>query len=184
MKYRGFSLSEMIIVIVIIAILLAIGIPAYLSSVRRAEVRNVANGLSDVISMLYEYEDKEAVYDKYFVKINNYIIPDPATGERYLQIQLIKYVGGTETVLKELKSKTVELNSDIIVTGAGPVATYLYYDKNGTLWKFSGSPGLRANESHYQNTNKEIVVKARGATSGYQKRVIIKALPPGSVEVK
>lgn len=106
MKCRGFSLSEMIIVIVIIAILIAIGIPAYLSSVRRAEVRNIANGLSDMISILYEYEDKEAVYYKYFVKINNYVIPDPTTGERCLQIQLIKYVGGTETVLKELKKQS------------------------------------------------------------------------------
>jgi len=55
MKCKGFSLSEMIIVIVIIAILLAIGIPAYLASVRRAEVKNVANGLADMLSMLYEY---------------------------------------------------------------------------------------------------------------------------------
>ncbi|WPX08019.1 prepilin-type N-terminal cleavage/methylation domain-containing protein [Anaerocellum danielii] len=184
MKYKGFSLSEMIIVIVIIAILLAIAVPAYMSSVRRAEVRNVANGLSDMLSVLYEYEDKEAVYDKYFVKINNYVVPEPGTGERYLQIQLIKYVGGIESVLKEIKSKAVELNSDIIVTGAGPVATYLYYDKTGTLWRFAGSPGLRTNENHYQNANKEFVVKVRGATGGYQKRVIVKALPPGSVEVK
>ncbi|ADL42964.1 hypothetical protein COB47_1684 [Caldicellulosiruptor obsidiansis OB47] len=184
MKCKGFSLSEMIIVIAIIAILLAIGIPAYLASVRRAEVKNVANGLADMLSMLYEYEDKEVVFDKYFVKINNHIVPDPVTGETYLQIQLVKYESGTEKVLKELKSKSAELDSDVIVTGAGPIATYLYYDNKGILWRFSGSPGGRSNESYFPNANKVFVVRIRGITGGYQKKVIVRVMPPGSVEVK
>ena len=183
MKNKGFTLTEMVVVVAIIVLLISIGIPAYLSSVKRAEIRNVANGLCDLISTLYEYEDKELNYDKYFLKINNYIVPD-ARGERYLTIQLISYKNNSENVMKEIKSKIAELESDIIVSGAGTVYTYVYYDNEGVLWRFAGgSPANRSVQARYLNTNKEIIVKARNTSGGYQKKVIIMALPPGSVKI-
>ncbi|AEM74121.1 prepilin-type N-terminal cleavage/methylation domain-containing protein [Caldicellulosiruptor acetigenus] len=181
MKKRGFSLPEMIAVIAIIAILLAIGIPNYIASVRREEVRSVANFLADAIIQLYDLEDKKQDYNTYFLKIVDVV--NPATSQRELTISLIKYQSASETVIKERTSKVAELDSSVIVTGIGSVATYLYFDKEGRLCRFSGSPGLRSNQATYY-TEQQITVKVRGGSGGYQKRVIIKPVPAGSVEVK
>lgn len=182
-KNKGITLVEMVVIVTIIAILLTIGILNYLNFVRREEIKNVSNFLKDAMLSLYDIQDKTQDYDTYFVVINNYEIPD-STGASKLEIKLIKYKNNSILELKSLSSKIVQLSSPLIVSGAG-LETYLCYDKYGRLCRFSGSPGLRSNNSTYY-TDQQIIVKIKNKPDGawFEKKVILKSVPAGSVEVR
>ncbi|BCS80722.1 prepilin-type N-terminal cleavage/methylation domain-containing protein [Anaerocellum diazotrophicum] len=199
-RFKGFTLQEMAIVLAILAILLAIAVPNYIAMKKRADVNSVATQFAAMIRELYEKIDSEMEYDtytsapgghisKYYIKIDNYYIPDPVTGERSLKIQLIKFDASftpQETVLKDIKSKTVKLQnalgSSILMDSAGAVATYITFKPNGEIVRFTGSVLARGNVSTFSAQNKIEVIPVSG--HGYKRVVVLNSVPPGSVEVQ
>jgi prepilin-type N-terminal cleavage/methylation domain-containing protein len=199
-KFKGFTLQEMAIVLAILAILLAIAVPNYIAMKKRADINSVATQFAAMIRELYEKIDSEMEYDtytsapgghisKYYVRIDNYYIPDQTTGERSLKIQLIKFDASStpnEVVLKEIKSKTVKLqnaaSSSILMNSAGAVATYITFKPNGEILRFTGSVLARTNVHTFTSQNKIEVISV--SNSNYKKTVILNSVPPGSVEVQ
>lgn len=199
-RFKGFTLQEMAIVLAILAILLAIAVPNYLAMKKRADVDSIATQFAAMIRELYEKVDSEMEYDtyssatgghmsKYYIKIDNYYIPDPVTGEKCLKIQLIKFDATStpsEVVLKEIKSKTVKLQnapgSSILMDSAGAVATYITFKPNGEIKRFTGSMLARGNVETFSAQNRIEVIPVSG--SNYKKTIVLDSVPPGSVEVK
>lgn len=199
-RFKGFTLQEMAIVLAILAILLAIAVPNYLAMKKRADVDSIATQFAAMIRELYEKVDSEMEYDtyssatgghmsKYYIKIDNYYIPDPVTGEKSLKIQLIKFDATStpsEVVLKEIKSKTVKLQnapgSSILMDSAGAVATYITFKPNGEIKRFTGSMLARGNVETFSAQNRIEVIPVSG--SNYKKTIVLDSVPPGSVEVK
>ncbi|AZT90859.1 prepilin-type N-terminal cleavage/methylation domain-containing protein [Caldicellulosiruptor changbaiensis] len=200
-KLKGFTLQELAIVIAILAILLSIAVPNYIAMKKRADVDSIANQFAAMIRELYEKIDSEMEYDtynssagghmsKYYIRIDNYKIPDPISGERNLKIQLIKFDASaspaTETVIKEIVSKTVKLQnasgSSILMDSAGNVATYITFKPDGKILRFTDRVAARNNVEDFSVRNGiEVVPKSGG---GYKKTVYLNTVPPGSVEVK
>ena len=199
-RFKGFTLQEIAIVLAILSILLAIAVPNYISMKKKADINNIATQFVAMIRELYEKIDSEMEYDtytsapgghisKYYIKIDNYYIPDPVTGERSLKIQLIKFDASStpqETVLKEIKSKTVKLQnalgSSILMDSAGAVATYITFKPNGEIVRFTGSILARGNVRTFSAQNKIEVIPVSGHS--YKKVVVLNSVPPGSVEVQ
>lgn len=199
-RFKGFTLQEIAIVLAILSILLAIAVPNYISMKKKADINNIATQFVAMIRELYEKIDSEMEYDtytsapgghisKYYIKIDNYYIPDPVTGERSLKIQLIKFDASStpqETVLKDIKSKTVKLQnalgSSILMESAGAVATYITFKPNGEIVRFTGSILARGNVRTFSAQNKIEVIPVSGHS--YKKVVVLNSVPPGSVEVQ
>lgn len=194
-RLRGFTLQEIAIVIAILAILLAIAVPNYISMKKKADVNSVANQFAAMIRELYEKIDSEMEYDtydslsgghksKYYIRIDNYYV------EPYLKIQLIKYEtsgsGATEVVLKEIKSSTVKLQnapgSSLILDSAGSVATYITFKPNGEIKRFTDSISVRNNVVTFSGRNGIEVLPVSGGS--YKKTVYLDSVPPGSVKVE
>jgi len=199
-RFKGFTLQEIVIVLAILAILLAIAVPNYVAMKKRADVNSVATQFAAMIRELYEKIDSEMEYDtftsstgghisKYYIRIDNYYISDPVTGEKSLKIQLIKFdavASSNEIVLKEIKSKTVKLQnaagSSILMDSAGAVATYITFKPNGEILRFTGSVAARGNTYVFSAQNKIEVIPL--SSSNYKKVIILNSTPPGSVEVQ
>lgn len=183
MREKGFTLNEIVIVLAILAILIGIAIPNFISMKKKADVNSVANQLFAMINDLYEKMDSEMEYDKYFIKIDDYLIPDPTTGENTLKIWLIKFESGStpqEIILKKIESKTVILNSSLIVRLSTP--TYITFDNVGRLRRFTDSISHPASEVLLTDPQTIEVVPKDGGS--YKKTIKIRTFPPGSVSIQ
>lgn len=104
-RYRVFTLIEVVIVIAILSVLLAIGLPNVISMKNKAEVNNVTTTLAAMFRDVYEAQNQEMAYNrKYYIDIYNYTSSYPDS----LIIREMKN-DGSKKILKELKSDIVSL---------------------------------------------------------------------------
>ncbi|MGH8670600.1 MAG: type IV pilin protein [Burkholderiales bacterium] len=62
MRYRGFTLIELMIVVTVVAILAAVAMPAYTDHVRRAKITEATSNLSDLRVKLEQFFQDNRTY--------------------------------------------------------------------------------------------------------------------------
>lgn len=105
-RRRGFTLVELLVVIVIIGILMALLLPAIVKAIREAHVRSCGNNLKQLYSMLHIYGTKHKGFwptetgEALWLKFQNMTPPliDPSMAEIYYCHVLgdIRGVGSTD----------------------------------------------------------------------------------------
>ena len=109
-RSKGFTLIEVMIVVVIVSVLLAIGLPAYQEQVRKTK-RSIARGeLLEVLARQEQYFINNKTYAEYLVKLgysdavsNEYAVDDDtnsgAPGSGIYNIKLVPLPNATLPVL-------------------------------------------------------------------------------------
>lgn len=78
-KYRGFTLVELMIVVVVITILAAIALPSYQQYVRRADESAVAQMMQQIATELEKYKSRQFTYVGYSLPADLTYWPKNAT---------------------------------------------------------------------------------------------------------
>ncbi|MEZ0536227.1 prepilin-type N-terminal cleavage/methylation domain-containing protein [Caldicellulosiruptoraceae bacterium PP1] len=187
-KNKAFTLTEMAIVISIIAILLGIAIPNIISMKKKAEVDRAINILASLLRETYDKTNQALLSDGYYIEIivNN---------NKVQQINFIDFTDGTKKVVKtfdvnNLVIKIYENDTQLLPTSNYKVI-YLTYTKYGILYgTFANnafndvtsiiSTSLTSKINYYSNKD----IKIELAYSDKKKTLIMPIASPGRVEIK
>jgi type IV pilus assembly protein PilE len=127
-KQHGFTLIELMIVVIIIAILSAIAIPSYSDYVTRARVVEATGGLGDARNKMEQFFQDNRVYP------TGCVVSPTAPGATQVQVQALQYFNLTCNF-----PSTTQFTAT--ATGIGPMAGFSYTinELNVRTSAFSGS---------------------------------------------
>lgn len=99
MKKNGFTLIELMVVVVIVAIFAAIALPSYQEYIRRSAAAQAQQEIQRIATLLERHKARQFNYKGFALPAADLVIPNGATGNKVKYTLTIKEIVGTSNIV-------------------------------------------------------------------------------------